>query len=436
MYRVCGNKNKGVDRNFKIVIFILVVQFYIAALFWGFLEPMRIKGIAPDGYFRFASLCIVFILLLGQFKTKYSYLLARERSLLISFFLFLSLLGTQFFIVDDKFLHFRGCTRYVLYFACVLLSFYSCFYYGEKSRDILVSVAVVLFFSVIIFYPYVIYKFGLPFSERLQTSARLAFLLGAGNEDAHFMASLFPFVLAKFDKRKFLTAGLIIFLFVALIYNGTRSAFLMSGITVLLYYTLVTKKKWLLIGLIGTLVAAFLLIILPFLYLKFENEMGIFFDFSDLLQGKFIGGNFSGRLSFIWLPTIEYTIKNSFWMGFGNSGWMEVGSKVALTNIFLRGWVVASPHNFFVWSFVNWGILGLMLLIYPMFKGVIYSWYTLKTSSTLNQKKVSVAIFCSWICFINWCMIANSNGVHGWTVLILLILLSIANKNYIREDVK
>ncbi|MCK4821587.1 hypothetical protein KA005_37825, partial [bacterium] len=329
-----------VDSNFKVVLFVLIVNFYINTYLLFILGSIHIRGIGLPGYFRFAISGVVGILFLGQLK-KYSYVLAQQRGLCVAIFLFFLILAIQFFIVDDKVLHLQGSVKYFFYFTCLLLSLYSCYYDSKNARNALVIVAIILFASVIFFYPYIICKAGMNPYERLTVYMRSSFLLRAGNEDAHFMLTLFPFLLAKFHGKKFLTIVFLVFCFLALIYNGTRSTLVMAPIVTLLYYNIISKRKLLLGGLLTALIVAGMSALPQILALMFEKEMGLILNYQDFLYGNYVGGNLSRRVSFIWLPTIKDTIQNSFWVGYGSNGWSLVAGKVAMMG-FMNGKYVAS----------------------------------------------------------------------------------------------
>jgi len=426
---------RQIDFDFKFVTFALTGNFYLAALFLAFVEVVRFAEIDLTGYFRFLALGITVILLLAH-SGRYLQVFFQERLLCCLICSFLLLLIVQILLVEDQFLHLQGSVQVCFYLICVLSSLYSSYYYSTRVRDVLVNLAVVLFISVIIFYPYLIYQTGMLPYERIMTRGwRLHLLLGAGNEDAHFMATLSPFILAKLYRSKLITGIFLAFLFLALIYNGTLAALLMTIIISTLYYFMSSRKKIpMLLFMIMILVLAGGSILEVFSVL-FERQKVLINYYDRFLGGEYLGENLSGRLALVWLPALRYTIENCFWTGFGSNGWPMVANTIAVLHI--EGiQQAASPHNFFVWSFSNWGIVGLVLIICLFYRCIRYSWHSAITSTTFNERRISVAIFCSWVGFVGWCMIANSHGPYGWTVLVLLILLSISNRYHLLKGTR
>jgi hypothetical protein len=222
----------------------------------------------------------------------------------------------------------------------------------------------------------------------------------------------------------------LMFFSLAMVYNGTLTAIVMGVTVTILYYFLNSRKKVLLVVLIIMILLLVGGTILQALSVLFERQKVLIWSYEKLLRGEPLGENLSGRIGLVWLPAILYTIENSFWTGFGSNGWTMVANNTALVRI--EGIVqAASPHNLFVWSFTNWGIVGLVLIICIFYKSVRYSWFCVRASGTSSERNIPNAIFCSWVAFIGWSMSANSHGPYGWTVFILLILLSIANKQHL-----
>jgi len=423
-------KKEGIN----FVIFALLANFYITTLFLGFFNFIYIGSIALEGLIRFilfTSLTIIFLKKINQIKSTF----LKEKKIFIFIILFVILTFLQIFFLKNKLYHIQGTIKYLFYLLCILLSIYSLHNNGVQVRDKLIIVIYILFFSVVIFYPYLIIRSGLSLGERLTlTGIRFSMILGAGNEDAHFMVTLFPFILYSLYKKKFLLISIIILSTVVLIYNGTRSTLLMFCFVVLLYFTITNKNKILMPLLIVILIFTVGESVGNIFITQLEGEKGIIFNFNDFVQGRVSEGNLAGRYNSTWMPTVLYTIKNSLWIGFGNNGWSEVAlNAIGYENI-SNSWVSVAPHNFFVTCFCNWGLLGLTLFIYLFYHYVKYSFLCLKKALTFNQKRISTALLCSWISFLSWSMIANSSGTAGWTVLVILILLTIINKNEILTE--
>ena len=426
-----------IDRDFKLVIFSFLVCFYISTLYLFIYggdasHYFKIMGVDLIGIFRAFMLWLFVILLIIQFA-HYPHPIKQERKLVLSFILFIFLLFVQCFLVGDKFFHVRGSLKYFFYFTCVLLSIGSCYYYSDNTRNLLMNVGITCFASVMIFYPYIIYRSGMNLFERIQVHTRMHFLLGAGNEDAGLMLCFLPLALTKLYGKKMLTGLFLMLYFVAMIYNGTRSMLIMSYVAVVLFYLFITKKKILYILLVFTLIMAVSPIILHSFGRSFKSEYGLVSNPRAILEGRDVGGTLSFRVTKIWLPMIDYTLRRSPWIGFGSNSWYRIGRETRLITMYqkVRGTVVGSPHNLFIYYFVQWGIMGLFIFIYIFYSGIRNAWSNIRNSLILEEKVISVAIFCSWIGYFTWSMLANSNSEAGMVIFMILILLSISQKNCI-----
>jgi O-antigen ligase len=420
-------KNRSFYLN--LLIGILLINFVFNALFLGRLGEYSIAGIGVPGILRLLFLSILFFIM-GLNLKRFNPVLKYERKSIFIVLLILYLFVQLFFLSNFAY-QFQGSIKYYFYFSLMLIGLYNAYVEGALTSNKLVKLAVIFFFMIIVFYPYVIMSSGLSVSERLQHSnLRLGYLLQAGNEDAHVLVSLFPFVLVKLNTKRFFSKVVFLILLVVLFYNGTRSALIMGIFVTALFYFLGTKNKYL-FGLISFIV---LLILLPFVYnifvILFKKEFAFFQNIDQFLQGGFTQGNLAGRITYIWVPTVLYTIKNSLMFGFGSNGWQIVASKV--TWFSFQG-TYYSPHNLFVWIFVSWGLIGLTLFI-----GFYYSQFLLAyrnyKNSTENLRVITIAVLCSFFAFLAWSFIANAHGAHGWTVLIISVLINISNKYQIKKS--
>jgi hypothetical protein len=422
------------DINFKIVMVVLILNFYLNSLLVSF-QRQAIGGLSITGYYRLAALGLVTLILLGNSR-NYFPVWVKEKSFALTVFALMGLMLLQIPYVDNLQLHLQGAVKFFLYTMVLIVAITSCYFRPRATSSLLSQVFVILFISVALFYPYIIIKSGLNPLERLSGHTRLSFLLGAGNEDAHFMMTTMPFLLARIYRRKLLSVVFLGFFALALFYNGTRTTLLLLAIIVVLYYFLLSRNRYLL----GAMIALLLWAIAPYLILLFNalfaGEMNVILKYQQFLAGNYIGGNLSGRMTYIWLPAINHTIQHSPWIGFGNNGWLELGrSNIQLLHPYW-GIRLPSPHNFFIWSFVNWGITGLSLIFVLYFKGIWSSWRAIKHSDLEQRSPLAVALFCSWISFFVWSLIANANGTHGWTIFVLLLIASQAQSRQmtIRRD--
>lgn len=410
----------------KIIIAVLIINFYFNAIFKSILVPIIIGGINLSGYLRFILLLIILFIIAPQLQ-YFNYVFNKNRKFVFIIFVFIIFLIIEIFFIKNKFLHIQGSIKFIFYFSCIIMGLYPAYYSSNKTLKKFTNLAIFLFFSVIIFYPYIIYKIGMnPFERILMAGdVRYGFLLQAGNEDAHIMVTLFPFILAKFYNKKYIKIFLIFILFLVLIYNGTRSALLSALFIIILFYYLSSPKKILFIILIILIFVIFAPVILSFVSIMFEKEKGVFLYTNRLLSGEYVGGNLSGRITYIWVPIIYYTINNSLFFGFGSNAWQTIAPKIVWASY---ADVTYSPHNLFVWIFANWGLLGLIIFIYLLYINFRYVINSYKKAIKIKNKIISISLMCSWFGFIIWSLIANSVGAHGWTVFTILILINISNK--------
>jgi len=424
-------RRRTLDLNFKIAAVALILNFYVNSLFVVF-QKHSIGGISIAGFYRMAALGVVGLILIGNSRNYFPVWMRHKRFILV-LFAFQGLMLLQIPLVDNPRLHLQGAVKFFFYTSILIVAIEGCYFHAKDVISFLNKAFILLFFSVAIFYPYIIYKSGMSPFERFFNPSRLSFLLGAGNEDAHFMMTLMPFTLAAIFKRKVITGIFLVLFALALFYNGTRTTLMMFIIIVALFYFLMSRNRYFLL-----LIAALILwwatpYLVLFFRALFAGEMNLFVNFQRFLRGEYIGGNLSGRLTYIWLPAVTHTLQHSPWIGFGNNGWLELGrSNIQLLHPYW-GITLPSPHNFFVWSFVNWGFAGLAMIVYLYAQGIAGSWRSMGAFIHRQRSSQAVALFCSWLSFFSWSLIANVNGTHGWTVFIVLLILTLAQKRMVKE---
>lgn len=418
----------------KLVIFALGSNLYVYAANLAYFQQLNFRGISIEGYFRFASIIFFCLIFMTQAKRIY-YVATQESGLVFGIIFFTSLTFIQVILFDNKLTNIQGNFKFYLYFITLFLGLPSCYHYSKNMRDRLMILAVFFFVSVIVFYPYIIFSMGVSLFGRLQLSERYGLLLQSGNEDAHFMVSLLPLVIVKLHGKKLATTSLLLIFCLVLYYNGTRTTMVSGVIVTSLYYFLVSKRKiYLFLFLIALILPAAPVLSL-FFSTVFDSERGLILSFNDLLMGDFVGGKLSARLTYLWLPTIEHTIRNSFWLGAGSNGWEGVIMNTSpWYAVFISGQQSSSPHSLFVWVFVSFGMIGLLLIIYLFYKIIEYTLFAIRNCTHHEQKRISVAILCSFVGYCIWCFIANASETPGWIILTYLLLLSMANKYSVLEN--
>lgn len=381
-----------------------------------------VAGVGIEGIARFLSLGII-VIILADHLHRFSFVFQYEQKILFLLLFFLLIVMAQLIWVDEKFFNAQGAIKYLFYFGFIAISFYSAIVHSDQTIHTLLNICFVLFLAVLVFYPYLIISSGQDIITRfLNSNERMSFLLKAANEDAHFMTTFMMFAFVKLRKRKLWLVAVAFLFYVALIYNGTRSAFVMAFILPVVYYVLYKRN----IILSSLIIVGVVLLMLPylstFIETKFSKDLKVLEESDKVLSGKGVGGNLSWRIAHVWVPTVNYTWEHSPWVGNGSNGWNIISAKV------LSNRESASPHNFFVWAFVNWGIIGVILLLALMSIPVLYVWKAYIQEKNKDDLSITIALMCAWIQFFVWSFIANSFNFQGWVVLSLLIVFSIAIK--------
>ncbi|MDF9799670.1 O-antigen ligase [Catalinimonas alkaloidigena] len=406
---------------YKLLLVVLLVRFFFPLLQLSTLGNVS-SEVGAEGYIRVLALGVMMIFLL-QLLAKYSFTFAYERALTAVMTVFVILVGVQFFMLDNKMFNIQGAIKYFFYFTFIAVSLFSAIVHSDKTIQIILNVCLLLFILVLIFYPYLIATSGIdPLTALLYNEHRLHFLLHASNEDAHFMTTLFILVMIRLRKHRGWTLLLAGSYYLALIYNGTRSAFFIALILPILFFILHKKRFISSFVILGIIFITSFSYISEYVQVKFEKDLEVLEQTDTVLSGQEVGGSFSYRIAHLWVPMISYTNRESPIIGNGSNGWDIIAVKL------LNNKKVESPHNTFVWAYVNWGIIGvfcmLMLFCIPFFS--IIKIYLSKPDS--KYQLLIVGLICTWFEFFIWSMIANAYTVHGWVILSLLIVLSVAVK--------
>lgn len=406
---------------YKLLLVVLLARFFLPLLQSGGQGVGSEVGI--EGYLRVFSLGILSIFLLHHIS-KFSFVYAYERTLTTIMVCFVILVGAQFFLLDNKGFNIQGAIKYFFYLSFIAVSLFSAIIHSERTIQVILNICLLLFILVLIFYPYLIVSSGIdPLTALLSNTKRMHFLLHASNEDAHFMTTLFILVILRIRKHAGWALILTGLFYVALIYNGTRSAFFIAVLLPILFIILYKRRFVLSFIILGVIFISSFSYIEEYVKVKFENDLQVFENTDAVLSGKQVGGSFSYRIAHLWVPMVSYTSSESPIIGNGSNGWDIIAIKL------LNSKKIESPHNSFVWAYVNWGLLGfvglLMLFGVPFFSMIkIYL-------SNLGGKyqALVIGLICTWVEFFVWSMIANAYTVHGWVILALLIVLSVAVKH-------
>ncbi len=404
--------------SFNIACWLLVVVLVIRWI-WNFSSANI--GFGMEGLARIGSLGIMAVLLIDH-TTRFSFVFKYEKTLTVLIVSFLFLMIVQCLYLDNTAFNVQGTIKYFFYFGFILICLYGAIVHSDSAIQAVLNVAVIFFVSVLIFYPYLIAKSGVdPLTRLMRSDSRSYFLLQASNEDAHFMTTLMMLVFVRIKNNKWLVIGLTALFYLGMIYNGTRSALMIAILQPILFYILYQRRFASSAIVLGIVILLSLPYLSTFIEAKFEKDLAVFTEMDKLAKGKAVGGTFSWRITYLWIPVLKYTMKHSPVIGHGSNGWDIVIPKI------LNGEANA-PHNFFIWSMVNWGIIGLVLVILLFYIPIKYVVSSYRNDKDKNDRLLSSALICAWLEFLIWSMLANSNNSEGWTVLCMLIVLSIGLK--------
>ncbi|MEO0687602.1 MAG: hypothetical protein AAFY76_21770, partial [Cyanobacteria bacterium J06649_11] len=216
----------------------------------------------------------------------------------------------QLFLLPDAVIssHTTGSVKFAAWFSLYLATVLNLNVETAVKIKHRIWMVLIIVFTIGIFqYPLIVMQvgggLGSAFSNYGQLGERyqLSGIFGSANEDANGFVTLLPLVLLwienqPFSKRRILRWGLLLYFPLMLVFNGTRTALLLSFplITILFYCRLSIKTLLYIIGPITVLISSTIFIV--------NNWASRFF--SAELQG---GGSFGWRVENVWLPAVEYT---------------------------------------------------------------------------------------------------------------------------------
>lgn len=303
----------------------------------------------------------------------------------------------------------------------------------DKVRRIISITLAITFIVGILQYPNIVMQAGANVGSALSNYGQLgeryqlAGIFGSANEDANGLVTLFPLTLLwieqqKGAKRKILRYLLLIYFPLVLVFNGTRTALLVSFplLTTLFYWKLPLKKLLYIIGPLAGFGVSMIAIS--------ENILNRFFEQES--QG---GGSFGWRIEYAWSPSINHTLSNSPLFGFGSRGWEYVGNQLSIFD--LNGGGVMPAHSGYVWSFVSWGLLGFLMYVSLLLILLINS-FQLSRSKRQDISESGRALFCSVIGYCLWAFISNVMWPQGWLILISLSILIVSLKVSAYENIQ
>ena len=302
-----------------------------------------------------------------------------------------------------------------LLYICILLAI------NRTSVDRLMRVLTVSLSAVfvvgVIQYVFLIFQSGSSFVSVFanygQPGARyqLEGILGSANENANGFMTILPLVLLQVERKEFQTRlllrGAVFFLLVlALLFNGTRTALLISlPLITFLFYSDLSVKKAAFLALPASVFGAYLL-------LFSQNIVGRAFG-----QESSQDGTLGWRVEHVWRPAIDYTAANSPLFGFGSRGWEFIGAQIGFTDH--TGIDVAPAHSGYIWTFVSWGLFGLLAYVVLLVVLLVES-FRLSQSRKKTVADAGKALFCSMVGYCIWAFISNVMFTVGWVILMYL----------------
>jgi O-antigen ligase len=401
-------KIKTIVIPFFFMIFYLITSIYQVLTIPPLESALRFLRLASIPILLFAIIDLV-----SKLKRKQARLLIMM-GLPILIILFVTVFQLLALPPDALSIHISGSVRIIcwsLTYLCLLLSF--TYPAASKYNKILVTLFFLIFIVGLCQYPSIINKSGTSINYLLSSYGQFDGgksnfgIFGSANEDANALMSLFPIALLFINKirgiiRIILIGILFIFFPIAIIYNGTRTALLVTYPLILfLFYSNLSLKKIVIFILASPIISSILLL--------FSN--GLFERaFAEDASG---GGSFSWRLEHSWIPAVNYTLTNSPIFGFGSRGWEYVVQNVGILTP--EGEFIP-PHSAYVWVYISWGIIG--LIAYLAFLLVLLkNSFQLSKSKNLNIASTSKALFCSVIAYCIWAFISNASDDQGWLIL-------------------
>ncbi len=397
-----------------------------------FLRGANVGTFSPSGVIRFITLAILLLIMLSNLNL----FSLREKASVYLVFAIPFFLIIQLLFIEWSGENISGMFKYFFY--SLLLAFALLNKDNESCRtiDSMMYLLIVFYIVIVSVYPFIVpssfyynpvnYFYSIGMGFRLNEG-----FLGAANEDANFLSSIFPLLLFKTGNRKLVKMGLVILTFLILLINGTRSAIMMMLITTFIYMLYGQNKERIIhIRILMLTIISFVIVlfIIPYFTIIFYSERNLFENFNNLLNygDATVEGNFAYRVIKIWTRPIYYTIENSPMFGFGSGGWDFVALKLRIVNPF-NLFKVESPHNSLIYFFVCWGLIGVIVFLIIIICGFGLSIKCLFKNTDTTFKNLSLSIFLSWISFIAWSLIANAYSTHGWIILSIFLIITILN---------
>jgi hypothetical protein len=396
-----------------VIPFSLMILYLITSIYKVLTIPPLESALR---FFRLASIPILLFAifdLVSKLKLKQAKLLIMM-SLPILVILFVTVFQLLALPPDALSTHISGSVRIICWSLTYLSVLFSFSYpAATKYKTIFIFLFFLIFIVGLSQYPGIINKSGVSINNILNSYGKFDEgkgnfgIFGSANEDANALMTLFPTTLLFLDKthgivRNSLIAILFIFFPVAIIYNGTRTALLVTYPLILfLFYSNLSLKKVFIFILASPIISSILLL--------FSN--GLFERaFAEDANG---GGSFSWRLEHSWIPAINYTLTNSPIFGFGSRGWEYV---VQNARILTPEGEFIPAHSAYVWVYIAWGIIGFTAYL-TFLLVLLKESFQLAKSKNSNIASTSKALFCSVIAYCIWAFISNASDDQGWLIL-------------------
>lgn len=415
-------------RAFHIPLFLLIIDFILSIPAFSGVVGFRVGSVSFLGVFRFFALALI-VFSLSQLSNKLD-IFKFKKQFFIPLISLISILIIQVFSVPQGALlgHLTGSTRIVFWFLCYIYLMINLNSRTEKQVvNILLSFFAIIFAISLIQYPILIARSGVSIGSVLAAFSeggkiKTFGLFGSANEDANCMMTLFPFALLyveslKSSRKKIFRYTTIISTFLALVFNGTRTAMLLTFPLVLfIYYSKLSVKRVLVF-------TAIFLLALIFLALTSADFFASLFS-SEIEDG----GSLGYRVEHAWIPAINYTLEKAPIFGFGARGWEYLNGKIRLFDVINEWGVVqgsAAPHNVYVWSLVTWGLAGLAAYITLIIILLKNSFLMFKTNALRSQydRDIGKTVFCSIFAYCIWGGISNAHMPVGWITFFMLAVL-------------
>ncbi|NEO98673.1 MAG: hypothetical protein F6K58_08325 [Symploca sp. SIO2E9] len=431
-----------------IPTFLLLANFIVslpqvAATF----SSIRLGGFSLIGVVRVGLLPVLFFTLIDTFKSRRIKKIGSRfwLEMIFPIFAFLILLIFQIFTLPSKALsgHLSGSADYVflwLSYLCIVLNLNH-----ETSHKIIKIISftfLLVFIAAIIQYPYLIISSGKNLigvlssygqSGKIKTFA----LFASANEDANAVMTLLPFALFYIEKtsgikRIILRTSILLYIPIILLFNGTRTALIISFPLILsLFYSNLSFKK--IINFFP-----FLIPIIGLVYIFTYSFVGSAFSREAADEGSL-----NWRMENLWIPATTYTRENSPLVGFGSLGWDYVSRSIEIGYGSGSYFKIIPSHNLYVWSYVGWGTIGLFILL--VFIAILLKEsFKLSRLSNFELSSLSKTVFCSILGYCIWGCISNAFMPAGWCIFYSMgiiiasmrVILVESNKQLFKYQIK